>query len=59
MGEMKQLAIQIARMVYELQMTDEAIIVSLKYQFPKVTTEWCKNQIKAVRENAQIYKEMH
>jgi hypothetical protein len=59
MGEIKQLAIQISRMVYEMQMTDEVIIASLKSRFPNATTEWCKNQVKAVRENPETYKGMH
>lgn len=60
MGQIKQqIAIPVAYMIYHLKLEDEAIVASLKSQFPAASTEWIKDQVKAVRENPNIYKEMH
>lgn len=57
MGYMKQLSIQISREVYEMKLTDEAIIENIQRAYPKTPAEWIQKQINTVRNNPKIYKE--
>ena len=59
MGRMKEYALYLASMIYQQKMSDEQIINTTVAEWGIESTDWIKDQIKVVRENPKLYKEMH
>ncbi len=57
MGQIKEFAIDLARMVYMRRMSDRDIVETLMTR-GFTDREWLRNQIRIVRDNPGIYKTM-
>lgn len=60
MGKMKEWGTKLAFMIYERKMSDERIVSELMPELTKggMTQKWLYDQIKIVRGNPQIYRNM-